>query len=559
MIVALCPSRGRPAAASATLASFLATKAAPDTRLLFLVDSDDPTLADYPAVYTTAVEPRGTMAGALAQGLALIGDATAVGMIGDDNRFRTPGWDVRLDSWLTANVGVAFGDDGHQDEILAARGYRLPTSWWLSRPVADAFGMTLAGLNHYWMDNYWLDLAGAAGALEFMPDVLIEHLNPLWQTADEDATYARAARHAAHDKAVFRRWRGSQAFQRHLAVLRRLRGRQPAIARPVRVLADWHHPGLWESLEILFGDRFGWELYAPRGMAWAEAGFWRFTHQDWAAPAYLIVQAAERDGYAEAPVPEYPSRPRRVVTLEQADALRPDIVLASVPAHDASFRRLADRWGARYVYQMGNARQPTSRLADLTLASVITPKRPKTIRYHQEFSLETFAFAAPPPPGAKPAIGSFMLRLPTASCAYQWLAQDADVAWRDYGGADPRSGGYLAPMTAVAAAMRDCAWIWHDKRIGDGYGHVVHNAAAMGRPLIGHAAHYRGRMAGAYWRDLETCIDLDKHSPAVAARLIRGISAQPEWLAEFGQAIRATFDREVDFAAEASEIAQALA
>ncbi len=553
-VLAVCPSRGRPAAAEETLASFRRTVADPKSRLLFLVDSDDPTRHDYPDGHTRLVRPAGNMGGALQQVGQYARDATVVGMVGDDNRFRSAGWDTKFDDHLTNHLGIAFGDDGHTEAILADRGFRLPTSWWLSRPVFDRFGLAPAWLRHYWMDNYWLELGTATNSLTYFPDVLIEHLNPLWGTAPEDSTYERGSANAARDRAEFAAWVKTGKAQ-DISALRGV-----VAPHTHRVLADWHHPALWESLAILFEDRFGWELYSPTDMEWADKGFWKFTHEAWRAPQYLERQQTLADGFWTAPQAEYPERQRKTVTLEQADALRPDIVLASVPQHEMSFRKLADRWGARLVYQMGNARQPVATRADLVIASVNPPinRRVRTIRYHQEFSSELFRCRPLRPHDGPPQVASLMLRIDKASGPYGWLSDVDAVEWHDYGGVDPLAPDYLTPMKAVAEAMAAADWIWHDKKIGDGYGHVLHNAAAMGRPLIGHGSYYKGKIGAPFWRNLETCIDLDVHTPAQALRLVTGITQNPQWHQEFGHAIRATFEREVNFQAEADEIWLAL-
>jgi hypothetical protein len=113
-------------------------------------------------------------------------------------------------------------------------------------------------------------------------------------------------------------------------------------------------------------------------------------------------------------------------------------------------------------------------------------------------------------------------------------------------------------MSKVADVMRASGWIWHDKRIGDGYGHVVHTAAAMGRPLIGHASHFAGMMAEPFWQDMRTAIDLDKHDPIEALRLIRAISADPDWYADMSGNMVEVFERTVNFDAEADRIRVAL-
>ena len=100
-------------------------------------------------------------------------------------------------------------------------------------------------------------------------------------------------------------------------------------------------------------------------------------------------------------------------------------------------------------------------------------------------------------------------------------------------------------------------WAYHDKVTGDGFGHIIHNWAAIGRPLIGHARYYRGQLAERFWRDGVTCIDLDRHSIEEAAEMVRTISANPDYHRAMCEAIRAEFDT-IDWASETAEIRASL-
>jgi hypothetical protein len=549
-ILALCPSRGRPQAAAETLRSFKQTARDPAARLIFLVDDDDPTAGEYPKACTRIIRATGYMGGALAiagRDRELLADATAVGMVGDDNRFRTPGWDVIFDSWLSESPGIAYGDDGFQHE-------RLPTSWWVSRPIVDAFGIVLQELRHYYMDNHWKELGEATGILRYFPEISIEHLHPLAGKGENDEIYRRGEINGRNDRTTFARW----SRVRKPRDVARLRGILDA-KRPRRVLADWHHPALWESLEILFGDRFGWELYSPIGLDWQQHG-WRLEGgtPGWTATDYLSFPDARLvgDHYELAGV-EYPDRQRKLVTWEQASAQRWDFVLASVPTHQRSFAELARKLRARFIHQVGNAKHGIDRgVPQITLASAMVPRGRSTIIYHQEFDTRLFDHVPSPAPRA---VAALMLRLERTSCPWEWFSGARDVAWSTVGGADPRAASYLAPMSLVADLVRSSGWVWHDKRIGDGYGHVLHTAIAMGRPVIGHASHYRGQLGEPLWRDLDTCIDLDRHSEADALRLFRAITADPDWYRDVSERTANRFREVVDFDAEADEIRKLLA
>ena len=249
-VLAICPSRGRPRQAREALASFLATAHGPGSRLVLVVDADDPTLPEYPPEATYVVEPTGSMGGALALALpAILGNATVVGMLGDDVRFRTPGWDVTFAKWLEARPGIAWGDDLNQSS-------RLPSHWWVSRSIVDVFGMAPSFLRHLYMDNYWLVMGQGAKCLRFFPDIVMEHLHPDVGKSPTDDTYLRgsapASPNATLDRAAFEAWRGSPE---QLAAVEQLKDIVRANQTEVNVLADWHHQALWESLALLFeGD-----------------------------------------------------------------------------------------------------------------------------------------------------------------------------------------------------------------------------------------------------------------------------------------------------------------
>ena len=77
---------------------------------------------------------------------------------------------------------------------------------------------------------------------------------------------------------------------------------------------------------------------------------------------------------------------------------------------------------------------------------------------------------------------------------------------------------------------------------------------AMGRPLIGYASHFEGQTSAPFWVDLDSCIDLDRHTPVDALRLIRAIATEPDWYRDISERSRAAFDKAVDFDEEASRI-----
>lgn len=214
MLTVICPSRGRPDAAAEVLKTFKATAVDLDTRLWFVVDPDDatgnayPTDFDEPAVITYRLgkmPPLPGMLGALNDALRepgiLTPETSVVGFIGDDHRFRTDGWDAAIEDMLEVHPGIAYADDLFQRE-------RLPTQWFVSRQIVDAFGMGLPTLQHLYIDDYWKTFGQAAGCLYYLPEIVIEHMHPLAGKGQWDDGYRRANAPAmyAADEQAFQAW-----------------------------------------------------------------------------------------------------------------------------------------------------------------------------------------------------------------------------------------------------------------------------------------------------------------------------------------------------------------
>lgn len=327
----------------------------------------------------------------------------------------------------------------------------------------------------------------------------------------------------------------------------------------MRILADYHHEELYEALLILFEDRFHWEVYRPTGMAWYEAGLWCASHHPGVVHRCLEPPDCVAAGdHWEAPSAEHPGRRHKLVSYEQFRAMGWDFVLASCWQHELRWQRLADEVGAPAIRYVGNAREPVDwSLSHVVLAAARMELKGPAAVYHPEFSLEEFR---PEPPEDPRRITSVLnhLHVPEFRPAHEdWLSLRAtlpEFEFREHG--NTGRDGNLTPRRAVAAAMRRASWGFHDKPIGDGYGFVIHEWAAVGRPLIGRARYYAGLLAEPLWRDGVTAIDLGAPN---AVERIRAIAADPDAHRRMCEEMAARFRELVDFDAEASEIRKLLA
>lgn len=326
----------------------------------------------------------------------------------------------------------------------------------------------------------------------------------------------------------------------------------------MRVLADRHHADLYESLLRLFEDRLGWEVYAPIGLEWADAGIWDYANGHPGVTLQFLglnegIHTLAGDHYEEV-WPQHPDRVQKLVTLDQFRAMRWDWLLASVTQHEAKWHHLAADIGARSILQVGNVGQPVDwGLSHVVLAAAnIAVPEGRGVVYHPEFDRHIYRYEDPTDPYL---VTSFMNCLPDAGQAYtDWLAlQEAlpEFRFREYGilGRD----GIEGPSSRIGDLMREAGWAFHNKPQGDGYGFVIHQWASVGRPLVGRKSYYRNCLAAPLWRQ---AIDLDNGIDNAAAT-IRGVARDRDTHRSVAQATNLLF--RIDFAAEAEAIRRALA
>jgi hypothetical protein len=215
----LCPSRGRPDAAWAVKESLEATRQDPATRLVFILDEDDATLADYMRprngreLMIRRPRHEGGMVNALnAAALDLLVEwphERVVGFVGDDHRFRTPGWDEVFNRSLEERPGFVYGND------LFWRNGEIPTQIFISTEIVRALGwMALPACRHLYVDNAWMELGRETGSIRYYDDVVIEHMHPAAGKAAWDEGHLRVNSEAMYnsDAAAFATWRESEAF-----------------------------------------------------------------------------------------------------------------------------------------------------------------------------------------------------------------------------------------------------------------------------------------------------------------------------------------------------------
>lgn len=216
----IVPTRSRPASIPRLVRAWTDTGAFDDAQLLLAPDYDDPAFPQYQEAAIAPGMPAGVVMtvartwqpmvrklDAVAREVAA-GEVFAIGFAGDDHVPRTVGWTgACLAALREMGSGIVYGRDGYQDE-------NLPTWWVMTADVVRALSrMVPAPVEHLYCDNAVKDLGMRADCLRYLPDVLIEHLNPYADGKGEmDAQYRRvnSKQQFGRDEGVYVRWKRHQ-------------------------------------------------------------------------------------------------------------------------------------------------------------------------------------------------------------------------------------------------------------------------------------------------------------------------------------------------------------
>lgn len=338
----------------------------------------------------------------------------------------------------------------------------------------------------------------------------------------------------------------------------------------IRCLADLHHGGLFESLAMLFEDRFGWQVFRPIGMEWYREGYWKH-HLEAVAHQYLDPYPSDQDcgDYFERPDASHPPRRHKLVTLAQARDLRLNFTLATLTENEVGFHRFAREVGAKAGIQVGN-RFTHDRwdCADFAMLSAVLEdtrgiENVPYVCYRQEFDLNLFRFEYPPRERDLAATWVNCLSdMPDLFDYFKALANDVpELRWKCYGHYrenNPYWEVNLSPVAAVSGKMRAARVGIQFKWYGDGMGHVAHNLFACGKPVVATASYYKNQMAGPLFVDGVNSLDVQTHSYAEVVAWVKRLALDDEFHQKVSEASYRRFKEVVDFEEDAEKVRRLL-
>lgn len=346
----------------------------------------------------------------------------------------------------------------------------------------------------------------------------------------------------------------------------------------MNILCDFHHSDLWWSNHLIFEKALGHTLYRPRGMEWFERGYYYQTARDTAKQfledSMFTLENAEKfpirpikrppgniDGLRAgmetiSGCQDYPII--KTLTVAEFADTKIDVIMATLSNNQEPWFRLRNdlKPSAKLVREEGNlngwaSMHPEYRnvlTSDLpTFQRLDTPSR---VLYHQRFDTDwIFTYSRPT---VFNRISCFMPGF--RGCDNLVIFAEAHdfggLEFLDYG--HHSKHGFLNTKEKYSKAMRETSFVWHVKPGGDGFGHVIHNSFAMGRPVITMADDYRSSIAWPLLLDGRTCILIGK-DPIENSKKIRSM-LEPETIMTMSRFAAERFRQIVDYDNEADQI-----
>lgn len=346
----------------------------------------------------------------------------------------------------------------------------------------------------------------------------------------------------------------------------------------MNIFVDFHHPALYYSLYLLFEKRLGHKLFRPIGIDWINKGYWKITNL--CVNTYQISEKLKECLIPNAKLPyadecqnkikdktdmyyiieESGAVPitQRAVTLNQFKKMRFDLIISSFVDNIAPFKAISKEYqdNIKVIAQVGNVLWQDKCFEDVPVMASVLPSKDynakEIIFYKQEIDTDIFFPFNEPPDNTISSFVSMMNVFTEDMNDFKSIEKRLSPKYNFLCYGKESRDGYLTKQKEVADIMRKSKFGINLKTIGDGFGHVIHDWFAVGRPVIFRANHYRGKLVGLLLKHLQTGLDLDVIEIDNCIDIINNISEED--YSKMCANVKNEFTENINFEKEAEKI-----
>ncbi len=284
-----------------------------------------------------------------------------------------------------------------------------------------------------------------------------------------------------------------------------------------KLFTEYHHGGLLHSISLMFEKRLGIKVYTPTGKEWYENGYWRYSDNKEVIEQYLgDKELYKKDDEYLYWLDKAENHEHRRITLDQFKKEKFDYLLCTLEQDEEAYIQLKNKYQpqATLLRLVGNGNEYVyhyeyRKIIDTSGHLPYLVGRNKIV-IHQEFDLNIFKYQ---PIKNYNVIGSFQ-NLPHRS-PYYHIWQNLKALLPEYKFIEhgiESDDGNITGIKELAQKMSECSIIYHLKHEGEGFGHIIHNALAIGRPVIVISNLYRNKIAAPLILDGSTSIWADRYT-----------------------------------------------
>lgn len=309
------------------------------------------------------------------------------------------------------------------------------------------------------------------------------------------------------------------------------------------VIADHHHEALFQSHMYLWHKRLGFDLYRPFGRAWWDAGL-RHPDDNWETGNVAFMSRAL----------EYPTffstdDPDRILTLshpigrmlgyDEARDRGKEVRFVISTQHDTQkfLSEFAKQYcpNATYIRQAGNPSEHvwfTNHLlsSDIQTYEKAVAEGKHAVLYHQEFPAEYHAHFDHTPGDVIRQYVNWAHNDKINRAFYLWfkeICQSLTPPLCCYengkGGEDGEAEYHHEMVERFADSTFTLGHKWWD-----GFGMIIHQTYACGRPAICFEDDYKGKMAGLLMEDMKTAVFINGDREYTKKKLEAALAIAPQ-------------------------------
>ena len=264
----------------------------------------------------------------------------------------------------------------------------------------------------------------------------------------------------------------------------------------MNILIDYHHGALFRSLIKTLHERLGHNLFCPAGSDWGEINLYKCAHYNEETFKQMTTAWINFDQF-----PEF--KPVIPLSYKEYKNTHIDFHLSTLWDNLHIYKKIAEEKNSKVGFHVGNnfatcQVNQAENVISSAWPSYICGTSPNKVFCRQEFDTNLYKQTKPKNIKSigcfKNFMGMFCTHFNEVDLWEDFKKALPDFDFKAYGGGNP--DGIISDREEIMSKkMSEFGFIYHNKD-DEGYGHVLHNAFALGKPVITNLRYMHNYVEG---------------------------------------------------------------